>query len=157
MLWTVRHLWPSEAHFVFNFCCRWSWLVLQKGNGVAIFLHIGECVTQGGTLDMVAYGIGILPLIKTLKVGFSDIPYPWYADNLGALGKFSNVELYFNSLKRFIPGLGYYPKHSKSVLIIHPGNLESGKVLACVSSLECAQARAALAYLSGTMSPNVIF
>ena len=69
--------------------------------------HIREGVTQGHTLDMVAYVIGVLPLIKQLKVEYPDITYPWYADNALALGTFGNIELYFNFLKQSVPGHGY--------------------------------------------------
>ena len=44
MLWIVCHLWPSVACFVFNCYCHWSSLVLQNGNGMAIFLHSREGV-----------------------------------------------------------------------------------------------------------------
>ena len=40
---------------------------------------------------------------------------------------FENVDLYFNFLKRFFPGRGYYPEPSKSVLIMHPENIEPWK------------------------------
>ena len=45
MLSTVRHLWLSGDHFVFNFYRHWSLLVLWNGNGTARFLHIKEGVT----------------------------------------------------------------------------------------------------------------
>ena len=67
---------------------------------MASFLHSIEGVKQGDPLSMVAYGIGIIPLIKRLKVGFPDVTHPWYDDDAGVLGTFSDVELYFNSLKR---------------------------------------------------------
>ena len=50
-------------------------------------MHSREGVPQGDPLDMVAYGIGILPLIKNLKAEFTDVTQPWYADDAGALGK----------------------------------------------------------------------
>ena len=53
---------------------------------------------------MVAYGIGILLLIKIMKVEFTDVTHPWRADDSGALVTFKNIELYFNSLKLFGPG-----------------------------------------------------
>ena len=56
-------------------------------------------MTQGDPLDVVAYGIGVIPLIKHLKSGFLDISQLWYSDNAGALCTFSNVKLYLNSLK----------------------------------------------------------
>ena len=40
---------------------------------------------------------------------------------------FARIETYFNLLTRQIPGCGYYPEPSKSVLIVHPENLEDRK------------------------------
>ena len=51
-------------------------------------------MAQGDPLDMVAYSIVILPLIKQLD--FTDITQTLYADNAGALDTSTNVELYFN-------------------------------------------------------------
>ena len=73
------------------------------------FLQSREEVTNGETLDMVAYGIGILHLKKIMKAVFPDVTQPWCADNAGALGTFKNVELYFNLLKRLVLGHSYYP------------------------------------------------
>ena len=33
ILWKVQRVWPSGAHFVFNWYCHWSLLVLQNGDG----------------------------------------------------------------------------------------------------------------------------
>ena len=81
MLWIVRHLWPSGACFVFNCYSHWSSLVLQKGNGTASILHSREGATQGDPLAMIAYGIGILPLINNLKREIPDVTHPWYAED----------------------------------------------------------------------------
>ena len=62
-------------------------------------MHSREGLTQGDSLAMVTYGIGILLLIKPLKEEFTDATYPWYDVDSGALGTFSNVMLYFNSIK----------------------------------------------------------
>ena len=59
MMWTIRHLWPSGARFLFNFYCHWSLLVLRNGNGVDSFLHSSKGVMQGEPLAMILYGIGI--------------------------------------------------------------------------------------------------
>ena len=40
---------------------------------------------------------------------------------------FANFELYFNFLKLFGPGRGYDPEPYRSVLIVHPDNIEAGK------------------------------
>ena len=84
-------------------------------------------MTQGDPISIATYGIGVLPLIKLLKAEFTDITQPWYVDDTGALIMFSNVELYFNLLKRFGPGCGYCPKPSKIILAVHPDNLEARK------------------------------
>ena len=45
---------------------------------MAIILHSKEGVTQGYPLVMMAYGIGILTLIKNLKREIPDVKHPWY-------------------------------------------------------------------------------
>ena len=74
---------------------------------MASFLHSKEEVTQGDTLAMIAYSIGILLLINNLKQDIPDATQPWYADDAGALGRFEIIETYFNSLTRQGPGRGY--------------------------------------------------
>ena len=77
-------------------------------------------MTHGGALSRVAYGIGVILLIKRLKAEYLDITHSWYTYNAGALGTFDNIGLYFNSLKHFGQDSGYYPKPTRSVLIMHP-------------------------------------
>ena len=84
-------------------------------------------MVQVEPLAMFHYGIGIIPLIKRLKVRFTDVIQPCYADGVDALDMFINVEFYCSVLKRFGPDCGYYTKPSKSVLIVHPGNLNARK------------------------------
>ena len=76
---------------------------------------------------MSAYGIGVFLLIKRLKVSYPDITQPWYEYYAGALVIFDNIELYFNSLKLFVPGCGYHPKTSKIIIVMHLDNLTSSK------------------------------
>ena len=103
-------------------------------------------MTQGGPLAMIEYGIIILPLIKNLKWEIPDTTQPCYADYSGSLGTFAILEIYFYSLTLQDPGRGYHPKPSKSVIIVHPDNLESGKVFgACHGYKVCTVAR----YLGG--------
>ena len=128
MIWTVRHLWPSGTIFFFKCYCNWSSLVLRNGNGTAIILHSREGVMQGDPNTIIAYGIRILPIIKNLKREITDTTNPWYDDYDGALGTFARLETYFDSLTRQGPGQGYQPDPTNSVLIIHPENIEAGKV-----------------------------
>ena len=75
---------------------------------------------QGDNIEMIAYEIGILPLINNIKQEIPDVTHPWYADNAGSLGKFARLDTYFDSLTRQGLGWGYYPEPSKSVLIVRP-------------------------------------
>ena len=69
-------------------------------NGTASFMHSRGGVIKGDPLEMISYGIGILPLIKNLKWDIPDVTQTWYADNTGALVTFTRIETYFNSLTR---------------------------------------------------------
>ena len=50
-----------------------------------------EGVTQGYPLALVVYVLGDLTLIKNLKAAHPDVMQPWYADDVGPLGKFRNI------------------------------------------------------------------
>ena len=128
MLGTVRHLWPSGSYFLFNCHCQWSSLVFRNRNGTASILHSREGVTQGISLTMITYVIGILPLIKNLKRATPDVTQPWYADNDRALGTFERLDTYFYSLTCQGPRQGYHPNPTKSVLIVLQDNLKAEKV-----------------------------
>ena len=55
------------------------------------FLHSKEGVTQGDPLAMIAYGLGILPLIWVLQTLHPGVTQPWCADDAGAGGNFSGI------------------------------------------------------------------
>ena len=92
MLWAVRNKWPSGAQFTFKCYRHWATLVVQDtGNGSGHFLHSKEGVTQGEPLAMIAYGIGVPPLIRELQGAHPQVTNPWYADDAGAGWKFTNI------------------------------------------------------------------
>ena len=76
MLWTVRHLWLSRACFVFNWYCNYAFIIFRHGNGTNSFMHNMEGMMQGYPLAMIAYGRGILPLIKNLKREIPGVTHP---------------------------------------------------------------------------------
>lgn len=125
MLWTIYHLCPFGDSFVCNCYRHHSSVVLINGDGAENSLHSWEGVMQGDSLDMVACGIEVLPLIKRLKLTYPDVTHPKYADNSRALHTFNNYERYFNSLKRHGLDRGYYPDPTKSILIVHPNNIKA--------------------------------
>ena len=91
MLWTVRHLWPSEARFFSTDIVTGHCSFFRNSNSMASTLHCREGVTQGDSFLMIVYRIGIIPLIKILKRAIHDVTQPWYADNSIALGTFSRL------------------------------------------------------------------
>ena len=88
---------------------------------------------------MIAYGTGILPLIKIIKLEIPDVTQPWYADDARDLSTFARLETYFDLLTLQVPGWRYQPDPTKSVLIVHPENIKSGRVFGHVTDLGCAQ------------------
>ena len=51
---------------------------------------------QRDPIAMIAYGIGILPLIKNLKQEIHDVTQPWYADGARDSDTFAIIETYFH-------------------------------------------------------------
>ena len=156
MLCTVRHLWPSGAHFFFNCYRHWSSLVLQNENVTASFMHSKGDVTQRDPLKMIQYRIEILLLIKKLKWEIPDVTKPWYTDNVGSLGTFTRIETYFNSLTLQVPGRRYYTKPSKSLMIVHLENIKAGKQLRHVMDLRCARVHIILGVTQEVTGPRAI-
>ena len=131
-------------------------IVLGNRNGTASFLHSKEVVMQVNPLAMIAYEIGILPLIKNLKRWIPHVTQPWYADNVGALGAFARIETYFDMLNHQGSGRRYYPKPSKIVLIVLLENLESGKYFGARHGFKVRTAHVILGVTSVTTSPKTI-
>ena len=100
MLWSVRHKWPGGAQFTFNCYHHWATLVVRNtADGSGHFLHSKEGVTQGDPLAMIAYGIGVLPLIIDLRRAHPRVMQPWYADDTGAGGEFCDIMAHFRDLQ----------------------------------------------------------
>ena len=92
MLWAVRHEWTSGAHFTFNFYRHWATLVVRDlEDGSVHFFHSKEGMIQRYPLAMIAYGIGVLPLIRDIQDAHPRVTQPWYADDVGAGGDFGQI------------------------------------------------------------------
>ena len=96
-------------------------VVRDTGDGSGHFLHSKEGVTQGDPLAMIAYGIGVLPLIRELRNAHPRVTQPWYADDAGAGGRFQQIQEHFQDLHSRGPARGYYPEPTKSILVVAPG------------------------------------
>lgn len=95
-MWTVRHLWPLGARFTFNCYRHHSLLLVRAKNGDDdTFLLSKEGFAQGDPLAMIVYGIGALPLYRTITDEVPEYYQPWYADDAGAGDKFDNILRYY--------------------------------------------------------------
>ena len=120
MLWEVRHKWPNGAKFSFNCYRHWATLLIRLGNGTGHFLHIKERVTQGDPLAIIAYGLGIPPLIRDLRMSHTRVTQPWYYDDAGTGGNFAGTQRNFDILMVRGPPRGYFQEPTKRILVVSP-------------------------------------
>ena len=79
-------------------------------------LHSEEGTTQGDPLAMPMYALGVIPLISALSM--ENVQQVWYADDATACGKLAGVRDWWESLVSSGPDFGYFPKPSKTCLIV---------------------------------------
>ena len=79
-----------------------------------------EGSTQGDVCAMAMYAIGIRPLINILSesVDHTKCHQVWYADDSSAAGKMMEMKKWWDILNEKGPQFGYFPKPSKTVLIV---------------------------------------
>ena len=78
---------------------------------------------QGDFLAMIAYGAGVLPLIRVLRRDHPQVTQPWYADDAGVGGEFAAVMAHFRDLQLKGPDRGYFPEPTKSILVVLEQNV----------------------------------
>ena len=77
MVWVARHEWPTGARFLFNMYRHHAILILRgETKKDAKMSSSKEGITQGYPLATTGYGLLVLPMIRPLKVEFSDINSP---------------------------------------------------------------------------------
>ena len=115
-----------------------------------------EGTTQGCPLAMAMYALGILPLIDKLRpsrvstcrfclhnhqhaassgslspIGdqkeFLMPPQAWFADDSQAAGSLGALRLWWDTLNQHGPAYEYFPKPSKTFLVVKPGLHESAR------------------------------
>jgi len=79
-----------------------------------------EGSTQGDVAAMAFYALGIKPLVDDLATATkpSVCKQSWYADDSSAGGKIEGIKIWWDTLLEQGPKYGYYPKASKTVLIV---------------------------------------
>ena len=72
---------------------------------------------------MIAYGIGVLPLIKEFWNAHPRVTQTWYANDAGAGGTFQQIQEHVRDLQVRGPARGYYLEPTKSILVMDLGNV----------------------------------
>jgi hypothetical protein len=92
-------------------------MIRGKG-GTVVLIFSKEGVMQGDPLSIFGYGIGISPWIRRLKFDFPEVKQPWYANDAGTGGSFTDLRTFFLRLKEIGLVYGYFPQLLKSILIV---------------------------------------
>ena len=82
---------------------------------------------QGDPLAMAMYALAITPLIKDLNDCHPDTKQVWYADDVTGEGSCSSLKKWWDHITTAGPKYGYFPKCSKSHLVVKPEFEESAK------------------------------
>jgi hypothetical protein len=71
---------------------------------------------------MANYALGITPLVNDLANKIAalilKVKQAWYADDSSAIGKLEAIKVWWDTLCELGPKYGYYPKASKTILIL---------------------------------------
>ena len=102
-------------------------MVINDINGQCDDIKSEEGSTQGDVPAMAMYAIATKPLLN--KLGEAVNPelckQVWYADDSGSAGKITEMRKWWDELNREGPKYGYFPKPSKTVLIVkNPDQLQ---------------------------------
>ena len=126
-LHNIQFTCPPLATIVINFYRTSSRLFVTGG----MELSSEEGTTQGCPLSMALYAISIVPLIdkcrSTATMDCNAATQVWFADDAAAGGSLKALQQFWNLLVRNGPAYGYFPKPSKSFLVIKPGRHADAK------------------------------
>ena len=84
-----------------------------------------EGCTQGDPSAMAFYALGTKPLVDSLAecTNIHECKQAWYADDSSAVGRLTEVKSWWQKLNIEGPKFGYFPKASKSILIVKEESL----------------------------------
>ena len=73
---------------------------------------------------MIAYGTGILPLIRELRTAHPHVMQLWFTENEGAVGMVEALHDHMRNLLVRGPPRGYFLDPTKSILVVSPRNVQ---------------------------------
>ena len=123
-LHNIQRSCPSLYQFLYNGYKEPA--KLHLGDGTHILSEEGA--TQGDTLAMAKYALGTKNLIIKSRQANQDVFQVWFADDSIGGGKLVDIKAWWDHLNRTGPSYGYFPKPSKTHLILkNPDMLERAR------------------------------
>ena len=113
---------PEFSVYLVNTYRKPARLYIPNSNGA--FILSQEGTTQGDNCASALYSCSLIPLMTELPTVPPDSANPdlakhiWFADDSGAAGKLEALKRWWDALQRLGPAYGYYPKPSKTWLIV---------------------------------------
>ena len=123
ILHNLKFICPVTVTYISNCYMCYSRLFIIGGGK----LLSKEATTQGDSTPVGAYALGILPLLQFLvdfiSVNELNAKEVALADDFTVAGKISSIKDYWSQLTSVVPKYGYFPKASKSYLIVKEDQL----------------------------------
>ena len=140
-LHNIKQLCPPLHQFLYNHYQSPSKLIINDGEKQDC-IYSKEGCTQGDVAAMALYALGVRPLTDTLaeNTDKEKCKQSWYADDSSAAGQLEEIKKWWEKLCDEGPKYGYYPKASKTVLILKDESLrtkakklfeDSGMMITC--------------------------
>ena len=122
----IREICPPFHRYLSNTYQSAAKLIVNDGVTTEV-LYSDEGCTQGDVAAMAFYALSVKPLTDELReaVDTTKCKQAWYADDANAFGKINEIKLWWDYLSKNGPKYGYFPKPSKTVLIIKNQSLQT--------------------------------
>ena len=122
LLHNIPYLCPPMSTYVRNCYKKPARLFIAGGKK----LSSAEGTTQGCPLAMPSYAVGIIPFLSIIKPATEPekMKHVAYADDLGGGSKLDKLKRWWDKTVQHGPAIGYYPKPSKSWLIVKEDRFE---------------------------------
>ena len=119
-LHNIKQLCPNFYRYLSNTYQLPAKMIVNDLNGRNDDIHSEEGSTQGDVTAMGMYAVGTRPLLNKLGevVDPQQCKQCWYADDSASAGKIREMRKWWDEMNRLGPKFGYYPKPSKTILII---------------------------------------
>ena len=98
-------------------------MVIRNKKGTGKLIHIKKGVTHRVSLEIIAYGIKIFPLLREIHEAHTDVTQTWYSNDVGSRGYFGSIKVHPEELIRRVLYYGYLPNPNTRILVISTNDI----------------------------------